>query len=159
MPRGPREPEALRRGKHFHRLIQQEWLATAENGVPTPERYIKQVNGRRGRVDILVEELGDDLVSVVEIKASDWDKMTASSVVRNVKRQIRQVWRYVESQLEVYKQEVCPGVIFPKMPQDPQRLELIESMFNAEGIQVVWHDESTKHLKQRMLRREEAGEQ
>lgn len=64
------EPEPLRRGKRFHKLIQDEWLKTARDGQPTAEKSIKRLSGRRGRVDILVEELGD-FVSVVEIKASD----------------------------------------------------------------------------------------
>jgi len=102
-----------------------------------------------GRIDILVEELGD-FVSVVEIKASDWDKMTKVNVVRNARRQIRQIWSYVEAELELYDKAVCPGVIFPKQPRDPERLRLIEALFNAEGIQVVWHDEKVQHLQTRM---------
>ena len=100
-----REPESLRRGKRFHKLIQDEWLKTAEDGRPEPERSIKRLSGRMGRVDILVEELGD-LVSVVEIKASDWDKMTKVNVVRNARRQIRQIWSYVEAELKLYDKAV-----------------------------------------------------
>ena len=144
------EPADLRRGKRFHKRIQEEWLATAKDGTPRPERHIKRLSGKAGRVDILVEELGDDLVSVVEIKATDWDRIADKNVVRNVRRQIRQVWSYVEAQLELEGLQVCPGVIFPKLPRDPARLELIESLFNEEGIQVVWHDETVEHLRQRM---------
>lgn len=147
---GSREPKALRRGKRFHKLIQQEWLAEAKGGKPCPERMIRRVNGRNGRVDILVEEDGGDYVSIVEIKASDWDRMTPKNVRRNARRQIRQVWSYVEAQLEIYGVQVCPGVIFPKLPRDPDRIDLVESMFWEEGIQVVWHDESDEHLKKRM---------
>ncbi|MDY6989291.1 MAG: hypothetical protein SWQ30_14680 [Thermodesulfobacteriota bacterium] len=100
-------------------------------------------------MDILVEELGD-FVFVVEIKASDWDRMTEGNVVRNVRRQIRQIWSYVEAELELYDKQVSPGVISPKQPRDPERLRLIESLFNAEGIQVVWHDEKVEHLKTRL---------
>jgi hypothetical protein len=143
------EPEALKRGKRFHKLIQVEWLKEVKDGRPQPERYIQRLNGRKGRVDILVEEMGD-FVSVVEIKASDWDKMTDRNVVRNVQRQIRQIWSYVEAQLDLEKVQVCPGVIFPKLPRDSNRLNLIEEMFNEAGIQVVWHDESVEHVRERM---------
>ena len=71
------EPEALKRGKRIHKLIQDEWIDEAKGGTHRTERYIKRLNGKRGRVDILVEEMGD-FVSVVEIKASDWDRMTDS---------------------------------------------------------------------------------
>jgi len=144
-----REPDPLRRGKRFHKFIQEEWLRTAKDGQPRPERSIKKLSGRRGRVDILVEELGD-FVSVVEIKASDWDKMREVNVVRNARRQIRQIWSYVEAELELYDKQVSPGVISPKQPRDPERLRLIESLFNQEGIQVVWHDEKVEHVQIRM---------
>lgn len=143
------EPESLRRGKRFHRLIQQEWLETAKDGRPLAERTIQRINGKYGRVDILVEELGD-FVSVIEIKATDWDRMKEKNVKRNARRQIRQIWSYVDAELTLYDKEVCPGVIFPEIPKDPVRTELIESMFNNEGIQVVWHNECIDHLKKRI---------
>jgi len=134
------EPKQLVRGKIFHKLIQNDWIKTAKEGKPNPEKYIKKVDGKKGRVDILIDELGKDYVSIVEIKASDWDKMTEKNAKRNIKRQIRQIWGYIDSQLEVYKMEVCPGVIFPKTPKNIERQNLVESMFNEEGIQVVWHE-------------------
>jgi len=146
---GKREPTALKRGKRFHKLVQEEWLATAKDGRPRPERYIKRLGGKKGRIDILVEELGD-FVSIVEIKATSWDRMKAKNVVRNVRRQIRQIWSYVEAEIEHYEMEVCPGVIFPELPRDPKRLALIESLFNEEGIQVVWHNESVEQSKKRL---------
>ena len=89
-------------------------------------------------------------MSVVEIKTSDWDRMLDKNVVRNVRRQIRQIWSYVEAQLDLEGRQVCPGVIFPKLPSDLKRLNLIEEMFNEAGIQVVWHNERDDHLRQRM---------
>ena len=148
-----KEPVQLKRGKQFHKLIQKEWLDTAKDGKIRPERYIKKVNGRQGRVYILVEEIETDLVSVVEIKATDWDRIKRRNLRRNIRRQIRQVWDYVESFLQPSGQQVCPGVIFPKLPEDPMRLALVESMFEEEGIQVVWHDESIAHLKSRTEKR------
>lgn len=135
------EPKQLVRGKLFHKLIQNEWVKTAKDGKPNPEKYIKKVDGKKGRVDLLVDELGKDFVSIVEIKASDWDKMTEKNAKRNIKRQIRQIWSYIDSQLEVYNMEVCPGIIFSQTPKSTERQKLVESMFNDEGIQVLWHNE------------------
>ena len=145
-----KEPEQLRWGKRFHKLIQKEWLATAEGGRISPEKYLKKINGKRGRVDILVEELADGMVSVVEVKGTNWDRIKSQNLLRNIRGQINQVWDYVDSQLDIYGREVCPGVIFPKMPKTAKRLLLIEKMFNDSGIQVVWHNESTENLKVRM---------
>lgn len=143
-----REPIILKKGKRFHKLIQDEWVATTNDGLAISEKYIKRIDGRKGRVDILVEELGD-YVSVIEIKATDWDRIKPENVKRNIRRQIRQIWRYIDSQLEVYSMEVCPGIIFPKLPENSELLELVEDTFNAEGIQVVWHDETIEQVKER----------
>ncbi|MBN1273446.1 MAG: hypothetical protein JXB26_14355 [Candidatus Aminicenantes bacterium] len=101
-------------------------------------------------MDIFVgNELSDNLVAVVEIKASDWDRMKPAAVRRNAMRQARQIWSYIDAQIELEGKEVSPGVIFPKHPSDPKRLERIEEIFNDRGIQVVWHDESVEDLKKR----------
>ena len=141
-----KEPHRLRKGKKFHREIQDEWMVTAEGEI-CPEHNIIKPNKRRGRVDILVDP-DESMVAVVEIKASDWDKMTESNVTRNVKKQIRQVWSYIESQLEDGK-DVSPGIIFSERPKTPGRLEYIEKLFDEEGISVVWQDESIEELQKR----------
>lgn len=141
-----KEPTRLQRGKRFHRQVQEDWRATAEGEIH-PERSIVKPSGRRGRVDILVDP-DESMVAVVEIKASDWDRMAAANVRRNVRRQVRQIWSYIESQLEQGK-DVCPGIIFPERPNDLERLELIESLFEEEGIPVVWQDETIEERRNR----------
>ena len=71
-------------------------------------------------------------------------------------RQIRQIWSYIESQILDGKyvkdgegKDVSPGIIFPKQPKDKERTELIERMFEEEGIPVVWHDETIEERKMR----------
>ena len=142
-----REPKEFRRGKAFHRKMQVEWLQTAEGKILT-EKGITKLSGRKGRMDIFVDAGGDNLVAVAEVKASDWDTMTDSAVRRNVQRQIKQIWDYIESQLKA-KKDVSPGVIFPKRPKDKARMKLIEDMFEEEGIPVVWQNESIEERKSR----------
>jgi hypothetical protein len=145
-----KEPEQLRRGKDFHRKIQKEWLDTAQ-GVISPEKTVRRLTGRRGRVDIFVDDDSDkNHVAVVEIKASDWDRMKPKSLRRNALRQVRQIWSYIDSQVELEGKDVSPGIIFPMKPSNKNRLEEIEDIFNDWGIQVVWHDESVDDLKKRM---------
>ena len=145
-----KEPKRLRRGKEFHRKIQQEWLDTAE-GVILPEKTIRRLTGRRGRVDIFVDDDSDENhVAVIEIKASDWNRMKPKSVRRNALRQVRQIWSYIDSQVDLEGKDVSPGIIFPKRPSDKNRLEEIEGIFNDWGIQVVWHDESIYELRKRI---------
>lgn len=127
--------------------MQADWLKTAEGKILV-EKGITKSTGRKGRIDIFISDSGDNLVAVAEVKDSDWDKMTDSAVRRNVRRQIRQVWNYIESQLKT-KKDVSPGIIFPKQPKDKERMKLIESMFEEEGIPVVWQDETIEERKAR----------
>jgi hypothetical protein len=85
---------------------------------------------------------------VIEVKETDWDRMTPAAVRRNVRRQIRQIWDYIESQRAEGK-EISPGVVFPRRPADMERLHLIERMFEDELIAVVWNDESVQERKAR----------
>lgn len=140
------EPKLLHRGKEFHKKIQKKWINTAEGDV-TPEKSMTKPSGRKGRMDIFVR-CDETLVAIAEIKTSDWDTMTSTSIPRNVKRQAHQIWNYIESQLKLGK-EVSPGIIFPKRPENPNRLDLIERLFDEEGIPVVWEDESIADRKAR----------
>ena len=131
------EPEPLRRGKAFHKKVQADWHETAEGDVET-EKTLRRLSGRRGRMDIFIG--GDDSKALVEIKATDWDRMTDKNVRRNIRRQVRQVWSYIEAQPNEAN-GVCPGIIFPRAPRDPGRRKLVEDMFYEEGIVAVWQDE------------------
>lgn len=142
-----KEPSSLRQGKAFHKKMQAEWLGTAEGKILIEKAITKQT-GRKGRIDIFVDDDGDKLVAVAEVKNSNWDKMTEKAVSRNVRRQIKQIWDYIESQLAKEK-EVSPGIIFPHRPKDEVRMKLIEDMFDQEGIPVVWLDESVEERKAR----------
>ena len=145
-----KEPERLAHGKRIHKKIQDDWHKTAQGKVEDEEEIVKP-SGRKGRIDISVDASDkddEDLVAVVEIKASDWDSMTLRAMRRNVGRYANQIWDYIESQLEQGK-DVSPGIIFPERPKDSERLELIEQLFDERGIPVVWEDESIEGRKAR----------
>jgi len=98
-------------------------------------------------MDIFVKA-DDTLVAVVEIKASDWDAMTPTAIRRNVRRQARQIWGYIDSQLALGK-DVSTGVIFPQRPKHPDRTKLVEQLFEEQGIPVVWEDGSVEKRRAR----------
>ena len=144
------EPESLSRGKQYHKKVQNDWHKTAEGKVEHETEIIKP-SGRKGRIDIFVDasdENDKNLSAVIEIKASNWNLMTLEAVKRNIRRQAKQIWDYVESQLEQGK-DVSPGVIFPERPEDTERLKMIEKLFEERGIPVVWEDESIEERKAR----------
>lgn len=93
------ESEQLRQGKIFHKKIQKDWIET-DQGKIKAERIILKRSRRKGRVDIFVDDdTPEGTAATVEIKASDWDKMTEMAVHRNIRRQIKQIWDYIESQI------------------------------------------------------------
>lgn len=141
-----KEPKKLQRGKAYHKKVQHDWEKTAE-GIIDAEKTIKKPDGRSGRIDIHVEA-DNKLVAVVELKNSNWDRMTIEAVKRNVKRQAKQIWSYTDSRLSDGK-EISPGIVFPKKPKDDKKLELIEELFAEQLISVVWDDESTAERKRR----------
>ena len=74
--------------------------------------------------------------------------MSEKNLKRNVNRQSRQIWSYIESQLKKGK-EVSPGIIFSKTPKDKNRIGLIEKLFEENGIPVVWNNETIERRKTR----------
>lgn len=84
-----KEPRQLKEGKKFHRKVQGDWVTNAAGEIFV-EKSIVKPNGRGGRIDVHVSP-DDEMVAIVEIKASDWDKMTERNIRRNIKRQSRQI--------------------------------------------------------------------
>jgi hypothetical protein len=136
------QPNRLRRGTAFHRLVQEDWLRSAKGGKVQVEKGCTKPSGRRGRMDVFVAVEGDDLVAIAEVKATDWDRISVENIKRNVRRQCRQLWSYIDPYLADGK-DVSPGIIFPRRPTADGQAELIESLFEEEGIPVVWKDELT----------------
>ncbi|MEW6455829.1 MAG: hypothetical protein AB1410_03825 [Acidobacteriota bacterium] len=138
----------LKRGRSFHLKIQNDWKRKAEGEIKVEKICVKP-SGRKGRIDIHAQNREEKkLVACGEVKASDWDRMTEKALLRNVRRQISQVWDYIESELERGK-EVSPGIIFPKSPKNKERMILIEKLFEEAGIPVVWDDETIEERKNR----------
>jgi hypothetical protein len=140
------EPDRLRRGKGFHRKVQAGWEDTAEGEVQ-PEKPIIKPRGKPGRIDVHVQA-DEGLVAVVEIKHSNWDAMTPAAVRRNAKRYARQLWNYIEAEIEGGFQ-VSPGIVFPTRPKTEGRLVEIERLFDEEGIPIAWEDETIEERKAR----------
>ena len=135
----------MKEGKIFHKKIQAEWESEAEGEIES-EKGITKKSESKGRIDVFAD--GGETKALVEMKNTDWDRMTDQAVRRNVRRQIKQVWDYIDSQPNE-ADGVCPGVIFPKRPNDPKRLKWIEDTFLQDGIAVVWHDESIQECRDR----------
>ena len=127
----------MSRGRQFEQWEKLQWLKDAE-GTPlfeTPADW----KGKRGRVDIRIDIPENNQVVVVEIKASDWDKMKPHRVRPNALRHVNQVWRYIEA--HVSPREVIPALVYPSAPKTPGRKEEIEAILDEYSIAAVWRDE------------------
>jgi len=95
--------------------------------------------GKRGRVDIRLKLEEDGNIVIVEIKATNWDKIKESGVRSTSLRHSRQIWRYIEAHLTPL--DVIPAIVYPSPPITPGRKEQVEEILNERGIQVVWREE------------------
>jgi hypothetical protein len=151
--RRKREPHRLRRGKKWHGQVEAEWKKVP--GART-EKTIEDMSGHRRRIDILVDE-GSDWVTVIEAKRTDWDRLKRRRVRPNALRHARQIWIYVEKFVDGEGRDVCPGVIYDKVPGTPGRVDEVESILGERAVQVVWRSESMAALRKRKGRRVRGG--
>jgi hypothetical protein len=139
------EPEVLRRGKVFHRLVQTAWAGEIEGAPVRSEHGIFLLQSistpaghqRRGRVDIFIGQLSD-FVSVIEIKSTDWDRVASRNRLALLGAHRRQVLKYVDQYLEHDRVNVCAGIIYPKAPTGVGVQSTVERYLNDHGLQVVW---------------------
>lgn len=123
----------VQRGREFEKKEKREWISI-KDGEPEFEVCTVSPKGRRGRIDIRIEEM-NDYVSVVEIKATDWDHILPHRVRPTVLRHARQIWRYIEAEL-AEKSDVCPGIVYPSVPSDSSRRKTVETAM-PEGSSTV----------------------
>ena len=116
-----------RRGKEFEELLEREW-EKSQDGVVQREISIELdtgKKGRKGRIDILIED--EEMALVLEVKSTDWDKVKRSRLREYALRHIRQLYRYVDAVIEKTGKAVCPGITYPEKPRQGDReKELLE---------------------------------
>lgn len=141
------EPEQLRRGKEFHRLVQADWAGTVADETVRPEHTIRLdllprsgTRIRRGRIDIFIDQI-NDFVTVVEIKATNWDAVKRKNRRKLLGSHRRQVLRYVDKYLDHDGVNVCAGIIYPRSPHCPGLREEVETYLNEHALQVVWYED------------------
>ena len=115
------------RGRKFEEWERSQWNdrinSAAKFEAPT------QWEGKRGRVDIRLSLEEDGQVVIVEIKATDWDKVKEHRVKPNAMRHTHQIWRYIGAHLTPLL-DVTPAIVYPSPPTTPGRKEQIEEILN-----------------------------
>ena len=143
-------PKRLRRGNLFQEIVQADFIANTQGGGVEREFHInfgpasKKRDGtpRTGRVDIWVDDLGDDAIAVYEIKATDWDHITPRNVRRNIYRHQKQLFDYVYKYNFIDNLQVSYGLIYPFPPaREGLREDLEELAMSAYHAPVYWYTE------------------
>lgn len=141
------EPEQLRRGKIFQREVQADFQTNSKGGVLTIEQHvpfddIKAIKQKRGRMDIFVYEDTDDFVTIIEIKATDWDRIKEKNIKRNLYRHHKQLFNYIDKFMKVDKKDVCHAVIYPAPPIREGLRDYIEKCaMDMYSFPVYWYSE------------------
>lgn len=90
--------ERLAAGQRFHREVQDAFLTGSAGGQGFRELGWRLVTGSRARLDLAVEVDGaEPMLVIIEIKGTDWDKVPAVRVRRNVRRHLRQLQAYLDT--------------------------------------------------------------
>jgi hypothetical protein len=131
--------ENIRRGRRFEKQERPQWVG--DESISVKIEAPTQLKGKRGRIDIRLFDAEEGHAIIIELKATDWDKMTAHRVRPNALRHARQIWRYIETESDVLAHKVTPGIIYPVAPKTPGRKEEIETILGEQSIEVVWRTE------------------
>ena len=140
------EPIQFVRGKQFQELVQKDFENNSKDGKVLREAHLdlaglRHVKQKSGRMDILITELGD-FVTVLEIKATDWDRIKPENVKRNLYRHQRQLLMYVDKHVTVDDVQVCLGIIYPEPPRKAGLRAFVESWLeNHYGVPAYWYSE------------------
>ncbi len=149
-PRSPRLPVEVRTrmqaGIRFHRSVQADFLAGLAGADATPERTIRLMDNRYGRIDLLVVPAGPERLGlVVEIKNTDFDVFKPERVAPNARRHLGQLQRYLDRVVDGIDSgewdSAAGTLLYPSRPQTAGRAEVVESIAARKSIMVVWRDE------------------
>jgi len=141
------EIRRMRRGRRWHREVQEWWLKVLERdyGLVRAERRVVKDTGRGGRIDLYAED--GTTIFLMEYKDSDWDRMKSPRHVRrNIRRYCYQLWSYMDSE-EVHPDEtphhkgVIAFLVFSRRPRDGERLRIVEEQCNELMTYPVWMDD------------------
>ena len=113
--------ERLAAGQAFHRAVQSAFLSGLGGGFGSAERRRRLVAGGGGRADLAVEVDGSEqMLVIIEIKGTDWDKIPPARVMRNLRRHLRQLQAYLDTAIEEMEAGEWPGGIVAAL-LDPAR--------------------------------------
>ncbi len=141
----------IRRGRKFEAWERSHWLEGIDDGAKFEKQT--QWNGKKGRIDIELELSDIGQFVLIELKATDWNKIKSSRIRLTVLRHAKQLERYINATEEWFHKEfpnadifvtsegIVPAIEYTTPPSEIESKELIENLLNDRGMQVVWREE------------------
>lgn len=141
-----KEPLQLKRGKAFQKIVQNDYQENSKGQVKIEEHVsfaeMQGIKQLRGRMDIVVHDDKSGYIMIMEIKATDWDKIKTKNIKRNLYRHSRQLYNYVDKFLDVDDLSVGIAVLYPKPPVTKGLKEKIEQLaMDCYCFPVYWYNE------------------
>jgi hypothetical protein len=139
--------ERLAAGRIFHDTVQSAFLAGLVGATGFRERRWHLSAGRHGRVDLAV--VTDDhemMLTVIEIKGTDWDKIRPDRVTRNLRAHLRQLQAYLDTAIDELQAgrwaAVAGALLYPARPENADRLAAIEAIAADQSIMLSWYQDA-----------------
>ncbi|KAA3618538.1 MAG: hypothetical protein D8M58_21380 [Calditrichaeota bacterium] len=134
------EPKRLLRGKEFQEIVRKDFAENDKKSDLRFEEHLKLLNSKRGRLDIFISDVGDGVVAIYEIKATNWDNIKTKNIKKNAWSHQHQLFKYVDMYVKD-NIDVCLGIIYPEPPQKEGLRETIENYLEKYGIPAYWFNE------------------
>ncbi|MCT4665987.1 MAG: hypothetical protein N4A45_12230 [Flavobacteriales bacterium] len=144
------EPPQLKRGKEFQRIVQNDYSQNSTDEDVGIEEYVSfnnvpEIKQKSGRLDIVIHKAaGEDFVMIMEIKATDWDKIKLKNINRNLYRHSKQLYNYIDKFMLVDDKSVGLAMLYPESPKNDGLKEFIEKCaMDKYCFPVYWYNELT----------------
>lgn len=142
--------ERLAAGQAFHRAVQSAFLTGLVGAAGFPERQWRLLSGGRGRVDLAVEVDGAErMLVIIEIKGTDWDKIPAARLMRNLRRHLHQLQGYLDTSIDEMeagdRTGVAGSLLYPARPASAETQATIEAVAGEQAIMVTWYEDVDWH--------------
>lgn len=132
--------ERIRRGRLFEQKERREWTPE-KSGRPSRTAFeaASLFGHRRGRIDIRLE--WEDLIVLLELKSTDWNRLRPHRIRTTALRHIAQLYRYVDGELKKGNAGICHGIVYERRPRLAARRQQLAEIFDERCVQLVFRDE------------------
>lgn len=142
-----KEPLQLRRGKEFQKIVQADYKKNSKGGGVGIEEHVvfdklENIRQKSGRMDIIIHDESEDYVMIMEIKATNWDRIKPKNIKRNLYRHGKQLYNYIDQFMTIDNMTVGLAMLYPEPPKKEGLRDFIEECAMEQySFPVYWYSE------------------